>query len=140
MGLVQGGLPVVDAGRIQAHRLHVPLGHEPGGQLRVQAREVQLGHRLRAALGGAQVALGVGPALGEAGAEEHDHPVHRLAVLPLPPGDVVHTDLVVGVGCASRRDVHHHRRAHQALQWNLVRGRRALGKVDGRIQVGAAVL
>ena len=75
---------------------------EPPCRVGMDAREVQLRYGCLAALGRAEVALGVGPALRVVGANQDDD-ITKRAVGLLPGSEVGHGDLIVGLASRTRR-------------------------------------
>ena len=136
--LEQPRLAEVDAGGVDADGAHRALD-QPLGRGAVQAGKAQLGHRGRAALGGAQVALGIRPIAAVAGADQHDRAGRQLAVARFPTLEGGDGDLVVGIGQRAGRRVDHRGRADQAFERNLRHAVAAFGEVARRVDVRAAV-
>ena len=104
----------------------------------MDAREVQFRHGSLAALGRAEVARRVGPALRVVGANQDDDITKRPVGL-LPGSEVGHGDLIVGLGRARGGDVDDRGGADEVLQRNLLDAPSPLREVHGRVEVRAAV-
>ena len=102
--------------------------------------EVQLGDGFLATLGGAHVGLAVRVEPGATGVDQHDRALGDRAVLGLEGLDVGRGDLIVDVLGHRGADVDDEARADHLVDRDRVGGRRALGEVDRRVEVGAAVL
>jgi len=75
---------VVDARRVETHRVNLPFSDQPAGGVRLKAGEMQLRDRWRAALVGPQIRFAVGSGATETGADQHDRSIGDPAVLFLP--------------------------------------------------------
>ena len=132
-------LSVVDRGRVDTDSAD-PARYEQFGAVQAEARKMQLGDGFRAAFGSAHVGLAVWIKRCPTGVEQYDRAFRDLSVLLLEGFDVRGADPVVNVRCRLFTHVDHEAGADQLLDRNLVRGVGALGKVDWRIQVRAAML
>ena len=101
-------------------------------------REVQARGIARSVV--AQVALPVRPARAPPRPQEHDRAFRNAAVPRLPGRELGDGEAVIGIGRRRRRHVDHDRRANETRERHLVRGGAALREMDGRVEVGAAVL
>jgi hypothetical protein len=101
---------------------------------------VELGDRLGAREGRAEVGLPVAPALPPTGAEKNDRALWQRPMLLLPGLEVLDLDPVVAVARALLGDVHHHPEADELLDGDLVGGAASLEEVNGGVYVCSSVL
>lgn len=106
----------------------------------MQAREVQFGHGGGAFLRRAELFLLVGPVTRETGVQQENRALRDFAMLFLPPLQIRHADLVIGIQPRSSENVHDHRRTDELVGRELIHGSVALGEMDGRVEVRAAML
>src|SRR5439155_663525 len=135
----RGRLPVVDARRVDADGADL-ASHEPAGRIGMDAREVELRHRRHACFRGAEVARPVGPATPPPRAEQHDRSFRNPAVRLLPPFQIAGRDAVVALCLSLPAHVDHVRGADELSDGNLVGGVLPFREMDGRVEVGTAVL
>ena len=138
--LEQRRLAVVDAGGVDADGLDGAVGDEPARGVGMETGKVQLRDRRLPALGRAQVARGVGPAVREAGAEKHDRVGGNPPCSRAPSAEVRRRDLIVGVLRAGPVHVDRRTRRRSAAPAESDRPTGALREMHRRVEMRAAVL
>jgi len=139
MRLKFGGLTIIDRGSVDAHGLDLPFVHEPGRRIGVQAREMKRLYRLLPPQLRSQILLPRQPVSGKTRVEQHDCAIRDSSVRCFPSLEILDGDAVISIARALGCDVDSNTGSNQAFDWNLIQRLAILGKMNGRIDVGAAM-
>ena len=139
MRLKFGGLTIIDRGSVDAYGFDLPLAYEPGRRLGVQAREMERLYRLQPPQLRSQILLPRQPVSGKTCVEQHNRAIRDSSVRCFPSLEILDGDAVISIARALGCDVDSNAGSNQAFDWNLIQRLATLGKVNGRIDVGAAM-
>ena len=136
MRLEFGGLTIINRGGVDAEGLDLPLAHEPGRCLGMQAREMERSYTFRPSQLCSQILLPRRPVSGKACVEQHDRCVWNSPVPCLPLLEILDGDAVIPITGALGCDVDTDTSSNQAFDWDLIQRLPTLGKVNGSIDMG----
>src|SRR5712692_3753516 len=137
MRLKFGGLSIINRGGVDSHGLDLPLTHEPGRRLGMQAREMERLYTLLPSQLCSQILSPRRPVSGKARVEQHDRSVWNSPVPCLPLLEILDGDEVISITGTLGCDVDSDTSSNQAFDRDLIQRLPTLGKVNGRIDVGA---
>src|SRR5919108_6463034 len=140
MRFVHCRLAIVDASGVEADRLDALRLGEPLRCVRMKTWEMQLRDGSLAALGGAEVARGIGPETRVAGANQHDRRLRDLAVRTFPRREIVDDNAVVRLIRGLAGHVDHDGIANELVECYLFDRVVSFREVRGRVEVRTAVL
>src|SRR5438445_3043970 len=106
----------------------------------MQPGKMEFRDRIRPFLVRAEILFRVRPMAGETGVKQYNRAVGNLKVSLLPRFQIGDRDPVVRVFLRTGRHIHHDRRPGELVDRELIHGLVALGEMDRRVDVRAAVL
>ena len=133
MRLKFDGLPIIDRGGVDPDGFDLPLAHEPGRRLGMQAREMERSYTFRSSQLCPQILLPRRPVSGKACVEQHDCAVRNSPVGCFPLLEILDRDEVIPIAGALGCDVDSDTGSDQAFDRDLIQRLATLGKVNGRI-------